>query len=281
MFGAALCQTLAVLVLSLVVWSGVPYLAQLVLLACACGIFYFVTVTGRFGPPGALIFVFAAGAGMAPVGSGQEILERTLATGVVSALAWGVCMASESQRYLPSAERPFPAEPVRPLDHRLIAALRVVVGTAIAIFVTHAFGLRHPLWAAMGALAVLQGIHLHISMNRALQRMAGTVVGALLAWVVLTQEPSLWIVIGLLIVLQFATEIIIGTNYALGQILVTPMALLMTHLAAPNAAGAEMAPERVLDTLLGASIGIVIAVFLSSLDDRHFLAQKSAARPKP
>jgi len=57
-----------------------------------------------------------------------------------------------------------------------------------------------------------------------------------------------WTIIALLLVLQFATELIIGFNYGLGQILVTPMALLMSHLAAPNIAGAALALERVIDT---------------------------------
>lgn len=105
----------------------------------------------------------------------------------------------------------------------------------------------------MGALAVLQGTHLHINMNRALQRTVGTTVGAVLAWLLLIQDPSVWILIAVLVALQILTEVI-GANYALGQV-VTPMALLMTllmtHLAAPQAGGPAMAPERVLDTLLG------------------------------
>ena len=65
----------------------------------------------------------------------------------------------------------------------------------------------------------------------------------------------------------------IGANYALGQALVTPMALLMSHLAAPQADAAAMAPERVLDTLLGVSLGMLAALVFSTLDDRRRLAQ--------
>jgi uncharacterized membrane protein YccC len=125
----------------------------------------------------------------------------------------------------------------------------------------------------MGALAVLQGTHLHINMNRALQRTVGTTVGAVLAWALLIQDPSVWMLIAVLVALQVLTEMVIGANYALGQVLVTPMALLMTHLAAPQAGGPQMAPERVLDTLLGAAVGICIAVLLSSIDDRRRLAE--------
>ncbi|MHA6732422.1 FUSC family protein [Devosia sp. A369] len=59
-----------------------------------------------------------------------------------------------------------------------------------------------------------------------------------------------------------------GINYAFGQVLVTPMALLMTYLGAAQAAGPEIAPERVFDTVLGAAVGIGMAVLLSTMDDR-------------
>ncbi|MCR8547468.1 FUSC family protein [Salipiger sp. P9] len=275
---SALCQTMAVLAMSTVAWLGLPGTAELLLLALACGVLFFVTVSDRFGPPGSLIFVFAAGASLSPPDSFANVLERGAATAAVALLAWIICLITEGLRHRPGPERRFPAEPIRPLNHRLVAAARIVLGAAVALFVSRLAGADHPLWAAMGALAVMQGPYLHINLHRALQRMAGTVLGATLAWVILIQDPSVWTVIAALFVLQFVTELVIGSNYALGQIFVTPMALLMTQLAAPQAAGAAMAPERVLDTLLGASVGIVIAVLLSTLDDRHHLATQHAER---
>jgi len=274
----ALCQCLAVLAMSTAAWLGASSTVQLLLLALGCGLFFFVATAGQFGPPGALIFVFAAGASMGQVGGWQDVIARSLATAAIAALAIGICALTESFRQQARPEAPFPAEPARPLAHRLIAAGRMVLGAAIAAFVADAAGAPHPAWAAMGAMAVMQGAHLHINMNRALQRMAGTVVGAGLVWLILTQAPSVWSVIALIAVLQFATEVIIGTNYALGQILVTPMALLMSYLAAPGVAGAAMAPERVFDTLLGAAIGIMLAILCSTLDDRSYLASHHAAR---
>jgi uncharacterized membrane protein YccC len=62
---------------------------------------------------------------------------------------------------------------------------------------------------------------------------------------------------------------------------VTPMALLMTYLGATQMAGPEIAPERVLDTLLGAAVGIGMAVLLSTIDDRRYLAEHRQAGIKP
>lgn len=272
----------AVLVMSVASWLGAPVAVRLGLLALSCGFFFFVTNTGQFGPPGALIFVFAAAAAMGEVSSGDEVLLRTAATALAGGLAWAICVASERLRHEASPEAPHPIEAVRPLDHRLIAAARITIGSAVAIFATYAVGGAHPGWAALGALAVMQGTHLHINMNRAIQRMAGTVIGAGLVWFILVEEPSAWATIPLVVSLQFAIEIVIGANYAFGQIFITPMALLMSHLAASGAAPAgvdtAMVPERVFDTIIGAILGIIFAVIFSTLDDRLHLARHHAAR---
>lgn len=270
---ATLTQTLAVFVMSATGWLGMALAAKLLLLTLACGIFFFVAVAGRFGPPGPLIFIFAAGAAMRNPTSLLDVLERSAITAAVALLAWAICAATEHFRHHPPREDPPPPSPAHSSPDLLIASTRSAVAAGIAAFTSYAFGAAYPFWAAMGALAVLQGAHLHIGMNRALQRMAGTVAGAILVWLILAQNPSFWVVFAILVVLQYVTEVIIGFNYGLGQILVTPMALLMTRLAVPGVDGTAMVSERILDTLLGAAIGITIAVLWSSLEERRQLAR--------
>tara|TARA_B100000700_G_C14227578_1_gene482165 strand:+ start:62 stop:391 length:330 start_codon:yes stop_codon:yes gene_type:complete len=89
--------------------------------------------------------------------------------------------------------------------------------------------------------------------------------------VTLLSQPSVWTIIGLVALLSFATETIIGSNYGLGQVLVTPMALFMSYLAAPDLAGMAMVQERVVDTLIGTAVGICFAILFSTLDDRAHL----------
>jgi hypothetical protein len=120
----ALWQTFAVLAISTVAWLGAPLTVQLMLLALACGFFFFIATTGQFGPPGALIFVFAAGAAMGKVESWHDVAERAAATAIVAALAWVICAATESFRQLATPKAPFPAEPARPLGHHLRAVQR-------------------------------------------------------------------------------------------------------------------------------------------------------------
>lgn len=269
-----LLQVAGVLLMSVAAWLGASQALQLVLLAVWCGAALFISIAGRFGAPGALIFVFAASAAMAPTLTLDQVVERSAATAIVAVLAWLICLATEAIRHAPSPARDTPQDPLPPLRSRLIAAARTVAGAALAIAVSLALDGQHPAWAAMGALAVMQGSQLHIAMNRALQRMGGTVIGALLAGLLLLQDPSVWVLIAALAALQLLTEMVIGVNYALGQVLVTPMALLMTYLGAARAVGPDMASDRILETLIGVAVGVVLSVILSSADERTRLARR-------
>jgi len=270
-----LWQTVAVGSMAAVVRLGAGQSALLVVLAVACGCFYFVASTLRPGPPGALIFIFAAGAGMVPAPTWRAVFEHAGATAIVSALSWLVCIATERWRQRATPEKTFPIEATQAFPRRLRASARVAFGAGLAASLAHAIGAAHPAWAAMGTVAVMQGVHLQVNMNRALQRMLGTVVGAGIVWLILSSEPSAWTVIASVAVFQFLTEVVIGYNYALGQVLVTPMALRMSYLAAPpGTAGASMAGERILDTVIGATLGLVLAVIASNVEDRVHLVHR-------
>lgn len=274
----ALLLALGVLVPSLASWAGaLPWMMALVLALVAGASTVAVSWWG-LGGPGAVIIVFAAGAAYHPVGGGAEVLARVLATlagGVVAVLT---CLVTDRWRATELKALRLPPVHAPPWSHQWIAAARITTCAALAAWMAFMLGWHHPAWAAIGAVSVLQGGHLHITMNRALQRMAGTIVGSVIVWAMLAQQPSFWMVVAAIVVFQFLTEVIIGYNYALGQITVTPMALLMTYLASPTVA-ASMPVERVLDTILGAVLGIVFAVVFSSVDDRmHLHEHRSKAR---
>lgn len=275
-FLSAFLLVAATFVTSVAAHAGASPTMMVLVLALVAGASTVAVSSWSLGGPGAVIIVFAAGAALGGAGSWEAVFAHAAATAAGGALAWIVCVLTDRLRHEEPATGAFPSDPPRPMRHRLIAAGRIAVGAAVAALVAHAAGWQHPSWAAIGATAVMQGGHLHITMSRALQRMAGTVAGACLVGAILAQSPSFWVVVGLIAVFQFVTEIIIGYNYALGHITVTPMALLMTHLAAPAMAG-NMALERVFDTIVGAAAGIVLAVLFSSLDDRAYLARHRGA----
>ncbi len=271
--------------LSLASWAGATPAAALLCLALLAGLLTIGAARWQLGAPGVVIFVFAASAGLHPVDTGQSVAARAIFAAAGAAIAWLVCLLTDGLRSSAAASDSAAAEAAQPMRHQLTAAARIAFGAALAALLALAAGWSHPAWAAIGATAVLQGSHLHITMHRAIQRTVGTVIGAAIAWLILGSQPSFWLVLLAVALLQFITELVIGFNYVFGQICITPMALLMTSLTASPASAAGMPLDRVLDTALGALIGVAFALVFSSLDDRARLAAHHAdharAHPAP
>lgn len=261
----------SVVLVSVLGLAGATPAVLLLCLGLLAGAVSWLAGRWQLGPPGAVIFVFAGCAAMAPVDGWQAAGTRVLFTLAGVAAAWAVCRASDRLRAAPAM--PPPPPPQAPaVQAPWLQFARIALCTASAGLLALAAGWQHPAWAAIGAMAVLQGSQLHTAMHRALQRSMGAVAGAALAWLVLAQHPSFWTLLAAVIALQLATEVVIGANYALGQVFVTPMALLMTSLATPGAA-AGMPLARVLDTVLGALVGMAFAVLFSTLEERRQLAE--------
>ncbi|MER5542795.1 FUSC family protein [Streptomyces sp. NPDC002589] len=182
------------------------------------------------------------------------------------------------------------AQPRRPLRHRLAPlapiAARTAIGCALAGYASLALGVGRPYWALVTAASLYQA-NVTLTWSRGIQRVVGNVVGVLLfaALAPLAHlHPAVLVLCCL--ALNFGAEALIGRNYWLGSVCVTPMALLVTEFAhAQNPA--ELITERVADTLVGALVGFGAAVAVTNrrAGDRleHALttaerARESAAR---
>ncbi len=174
---------------------------------------------------------------------------------------------------VPDLERPrgFVREGALLLRDRalFIGSCRVLAASALAGGFAAAVGLEHPLWATMGAMAALQGVNYRHTVARAIQRLLGNVVGALIAAAVLILDLGYWPVVAVIVLLQTITELFVTRNYAVASIFVTAMALLLTGIGEPL--GADIALSRVGDTLIGVVVGVVVAAVTIHRDDRHHL----------
>ncbi|MBF5007011.1 FUSC family protein [Diaphorobacter caeni] len=279
-FTAGCLLTTPVAVLSSFALLGINPVGMLLLLSLVAGLLAAVAHRTQIGAPGAVIFVFAASAAISPITTGAEWAERVFATGAGALIAMIVCTLTDRLRDLdvslpaPPTVAASPSTAVPPLTPGYAPqfAARVAVCAAISSLIAYAMGWSHPAWASIGAIAILQGVHLPGTIHRAWQRTLGTIVGAFIAWLILSAHPSFWQILLVVAIFQFITEIIIGYNYALGQMAITPMALLMTALSGHSGA-TDMAVSRIYDTALGALVGIVFALVLSSLDERLHLAR--------
>ena len=71
----------------------------------------------------------------------------------------------------------------------------------------------------------------------ALHRVAGTAVGLGGHRRAVRARPRGAVLIGVIVLLQVLAELLVGRNYALALVAITPLALLMVHLVAPVPAG--------------------------------------------
>ncbi|WNM24250.1 FUSC family protein [Demequina capsici] len=103
--------------------------------------------------------------------------------------------------------------------------------------------------------------------SRGLHRVVGTVVGVLV-FAGLAQVP--WSTVGLAVVLgalQMTTELIVIRHYALALVLITPLVLLLVSHAG-GAPGSVLAQERIVDTAVGAALGVCAVLLPSPLRGR-------------
>ncbi|MFH9042172.1 FUSC family protein [Streptomyces sp. NPDC017966] len=163
-----------------------------------------------------------------------------------------------------AAER---ATPPRPLWTRLgpltPIAVRTALGCALAGYASLALGIGRPYWALVTAASLYQA-NITLTWNRAVQRVVGNLAGVLLfaALVPVAHLGPLALVLCCLLC-NFGAEALIGRNYWLGTVCVTPLALLVTEFAGHQRPG-DLITERAVDTLVGALVGFAAAVAVTN-----------------
>lgn len=238
--------------------------------------------------PGAVVFVFGATGACAFAHDARDVALAVAVTaggaviGVIAAMApWllrnlrhrvtGKGGPAEST----AARRETIRVTLTAAPHRTLAARAASVAIAGALGATVAIGLglEHPMWAAMGAVATMQGVGYHHAVHRGVQRLVGNVVGAVLAAALLALPLGYWGAVAVIVVLQTAAEIAATVNYALTSIAVTSMALLLTGL------GAGLAPAVALDRVFATAVGIVVGILVAAVTisgaDAERLVRKS------
>ena len=114
------------------------------------------------------------------------------------------------------------------------------------------------------------------TLHRAVQRITGTVAGALLAAVFLWIIHDTWWLLGVLALLSFATLTLRWANYVAFSLALTPMIMVMLDLAHPGTVTDSFL--RILHTIIGGLLAIVAGYLLFPLWERSKLP---ASLPKP
>jgi uncharacterized membrane protein YccC len=205
-------------------------------------------------PPGPIFLLFGFGA----VASVPHSLgDVPVAVAVAGSSALFALLVGNATSMLGRRKPRRPVAPVTPrrptgvAAQSLAALLAGVAGTAS--------GVGHPYWAMVAAVAPLSAPGLVPKVVRAGHRAVGTLLGLLTSAVLLPLPLGAVGSVLAVAVLQVATELLIGRNYGLALLCITPMALLMGQLAAPRPP-ADLLIDRGVETLVGVLVaGLVIA----------------------
>ena len=141
-------------------------------------------------------------------------------------------------------------------------AASVGVATAVSIVVlTLLAGAEQPhlYWVvAFSALVLHQGGPRRVRTYRALHRLTGTVLGLGFFLMVASVQPGGWWLIALIVVLQFAIELLVTRNYGLAVALITPLALLIGSGGEVPDKPLPLVGERLMDTVIGVLVALAV-----------------------
>jgi len=228
-------------------WLAVPAAATVAALGS------FASDAERWHPPGPLFLVFAFAACAALPSSGSDV---PVAVGIAAAsAAFSVVVGNVGAWW-----RRDDGEPARRPTY--LASLRWHVlpcslGVFLAGTIATTSDIGRPYWAMVSAVVPLVAVDFRHQVVRGLHRVVGTFAGLVVAGALLALDLGGLAVILVVALLQAVAELLVGRNYALALVAITPLALLMVHLAAPVPTS-ELLTDRGIETVIGVAAGIAV-----------------------
>ena len=276
--GAALLVCIAAGVVIAVLGEPLALLVPVLLVIVAGGIL--LASTFQLFPPLPLFFVFALLVCAAVPTPVAEIPLRLAIAVAAAAFSWLLTMSGWVLRritpdrnggLLKRLQRRPAINRAAVRDPRVwLAVAQNVIGVLVAGGIALVFGLGHAYWAVVSVVAVIPPAGAAHSISRSLHRIVGTIVGVVVSALLLFWSPPPLFVIGVVVLSQVATEILVGRHYGAALVFITPLALCVSYLSRPVPLGG-LVLDRVLETALGAGIGLVLVLAAQLVQRRRGL----------
>lgn len=211
----------------------------------------------RLRPSGPFYAIFALGAC------------ASVPTTIPMWFAVGICAASAAFSIVVGVAgwartwSPAPAPPGLAAEARAgrVHAARYLIAVATAGMLGVLGGAGHANWTMAGAAVPLAATNRKSRILRGIHRVIGTLAGILLTAVILLPGFDRTKLTVLLMVLLFPTELFMMRHYGLAMMFFTPAILLMSQLANPISRHI-LVMDRGIETLIGASIGMAVAILV-------------------
>jgi uncharacterized membrane protein YccC len=147
-----------------------------------------------------------------------------------------------------------------PLRHAIRAALAIATGYAISLALPWG---RHEYWILLTITVVLRGSFAQ-TVERRNSRVAGTLMGCLLAAGLLAAHPSPLMLLAIVTLAQGVAHAFGVKRYLITAVAATVLGLVQAHMLADGGSPAFDAIERIADTLIGVAIAWAFSYVLPS-----------------
>lgn len=142
----------------------------------------------------------------------------------------------------------------------LLVAARLAVACLLAGSLATLLANAHVYWAvSFAALIVTGGGSRRSQATKALHRVIGTAVGLGVYAVLLRLDLDGWWLVAVVIMLQFAVEMVVARHYALAVSAITPLALTISA-AVTGMSTAAVVGDRLIDTAIGVGSALLVLV---------------------
>jgi len=142
----------------------------------------------------------------------------------------------------------------------------------IVALVAFSFNFDRSYWIPGSCAAVMLGTTVLTTFHRAIQRTIGSIVGIIIAILILSFEPSGLAIALFIFLLTFGAETFIVRNYALAALFFTPNAIFIAENSTQIFNFGYFAQTRITDVIVGSAIGLAGA---------YFVARRSASSRLP
>jgi uncharacterized membrane protein YccC len=156
-------------------------------------------------------------------------------------------------------------------------ALRLAIAAAAAVLITEMLALERGYWVTVTAVSILQP-DLSGTWRRAIERVAGSVLGGLIAaGITLVLHRPIEIA-AVIVPLSVVTMAVRNVNYALFVLCLTPQFVLVAELFQSGGGTADptLAGVRALDSVIGGVLGLAAAFLLWPAKEAPYLPERLA-----
>lgn len=136
-------------------------------------------------------------------------------------------------------------------------SLRYGLVLTLASIIAFSFDFTRSYWIPLSCAAVMLGSTVMATFHRAIQRTIGTIIGVIVASIILSMNPTGIVIVVFILLMTFLTELFIVKNYAIAVMFITPNALLITETITQIHKTSYFATARIMDILIGCVIGLL------------------------